>query len=254
MKEAVKVKVNKDTLYFLPFKYKLKENVTVIVETENGLEFGKVIEPSVKVDNNEELNRIIRISTKRDYQNYKQNILDAKEALKKAKDIVQDLNLNMYVLDAYYNFERSKLFFRFLADARIDFRDLAKELASIYKTRIELRQIGIRDKAKETGGVGMCGRCLCCSKFLKDFDSVSISMVKNQNISLNPNKINGVCGRLLCCLKYEDENYKECRKCLPKVGSTVETKEGKGIVKDVDILNKKYRIETKDHGILEVEV
>ena len=215
MKEAVKVKVNKDTLYFLPFKYKLKENVTVIVETENGLEFGKVIEPSVKVDNNEELNRIIRISTKRDYQNYKQNILDAKEALKKAKDIVQDLNLNMYVLDAYYNFERSKLFFRFLADARIDFRDLAKELASIYKTRIELRQIGIRDKAKETGGVGMCGRCLCCSKFLKDFDSVSISMVKNQNISLNPNKINGVCGRLLCCLKYEDENYKECRKCLP---------------------------------------
>ena len=254
MKEAVKVIINKEIHFFAPFKSNLKPNITVIVEKENALEFGRVENPSVMVDENVELNRIIRISSKRDYQNYIQNQKDAKAALKVAKELVNELGLNMYIIDATYNFERSKLFFRFLADNRVDFRDLAKELASIYRTRIELRQIGIRDKAKEVGGIGMCGRCLCCTKFLNDFDSVSISMAKNQNIALNPSKINGLCGRLLCCLKYEDENYKECKKCLPKVGSVIETEKGKGTVKEVDILNKKYKVETKENGIIEMEV
>ena len=134
------------------------------------------------------------------------------------------------------------------------FRKLAKDLATLYKTRIELRQVGVRDKAKEIGGYGCCGRPLCCSKFLSDFDSVSINMAKDQNIALNPNKINGVCGRLLCCFKYEDECYKECSKKLPKVGKTVETSEGTGKVISVDILAQKYKVNIKDKGIIEVGI
>ncbi len=157
----------------------------------------------------------------------------------------------MTVVDCRYTFDRNQLLFRFLSDSRIDFRDLARELASIYKTRIELRQIGARDKAREVGGCGQCGRSLCCAGFLKDLDTVSINMAKNQGIALNPTKINGVCGRLMCCLKYENDNYVECGKCLPKVGSTVDTDSGKGKVISVDILNKTYKVDV-DGNIIEV--
>ena len=158
----------------------------------------------------------------------------------------------MSLIDANYTFDRDKLIIRFLADNRIDFRDLVKELASIYKVRIELRQIGVRDKAKEVSGCGICGQKLCCSRFLKDLDAVSITMAKNQNLSLNPNKINGVCGRLLCCLNYEDENYKECRKCLPEIGDKIKTEEGTGTVIGLDILSKSYTVDIPEVGRVKV--
>ena len=163
------------------------------------------------------------------------------------------MNLNMQIMDASFTFDRSQLLFRFISDGRVDFRKLAKELANRYKTRIELRQVGVRDKAKEVGGCGLCGRQLCCVKFNTNLDSVSINMAKNQNISLNPNKINGVCGRLLCCLKYEDDNYKECRKNLPKIGQPIETEKGKGKVVELDIINNKYKVNIPSVGNIEID-
>ena len=160
----------------------------------------------------------------------------------------------MMILDANYTFNKGQLLFTFLADNRVDFRKLAKDLATKYKTRIELRQVGVRDKAKEIGGYGSCGQALCCSKFLTDFDSVSINMAKNQNIALNPTKINGVCGRLLCCLKYENECYKELNKTMPKINSKVKTEFGEGKVISIDPLNQSYRVEIKEHGIEEIKV
>ncbi|MDD3340704.1 MAG: stage 0 sporulation family protein [Bacilli bacterium] len=257
MKDTVGVefKENGEISYFLIENIKPRKNVTVIVETDRGLQFGKVV-TEITQKNEKELDnkgkKVIRISTKTDYHTHLKNKEDEKEALKTCKQIVVKKDMRMQMLDANYNFDRSQLMFRFVADNRVDFRELAKELASIYRTRIELRQIGIRDKAKEVGGMGLCGRPMCCSRFLKDFDSVSISMAKNQNISLNPNKINGVCGRLLCCLKYEDECYSNCKKCLPKEGSIAKTPEGQGKVISVDVLNKKYLVEIPGYGILEM--
>ena len=200
------------------------------------------------------ISNIVRKCSKKDLDNDEKNKKDSKAALKKCKELVEKNNLNMMILDASFTFDRSQLLITFLADNRVDFRKLAKDLANIYKTRIELRQVGVRDKAKEIGGYGCCGRELCCSKFLNDFDSVSINMAKNQNIALNPTKINGICGRLLCCLKYEDECYKECNKTMPKIGKKVETKDGVGKVISVDSLKQKYKVEVKDHGIIEVDV
>ena len=168
------------------------------------------------------------------------------------KELIKKYNLNMMVLDAHYTFEKEQLIFRFLSDSRIDFRDLAKELAGKFRTRIELHQIGARDKAKEIGGCGQCGQKMCCARFLTDLDSVSINMAKNQNIALNPSKINGVCGRLLCCLKYEDDNYKECRKKLPKIGHTVKTEKGEGKVISLDVLKGIYQVDIPKIGIIEV--
>src|SRR5574344_2200079 len=232
--------------YFLPGKYILKKNVTVIVPTEKGLQFGKVIENKKTISEDEikgEIKTIIRISTKKDYQKHLENISLAKEAVKVCKAKVKEEKLNMQIIDASYTFDRSQLMFRFISDNRVDFRNLVKELASIYKTRIELDEVGVRDKAKEIGGYGLCGRCLCCTKFLNDLESVSINMAKNQNLSLNPTKINGLCGRLLCCLKYEDECYCECRKCLPELNKIVKIDEGQGRVISVDVLNKKYKVD-----------
>ena len=254
---GVEFKENDDKYYFSIKKVIPKKNITVIVETDKGMQFGKVVTDILEIDEKEfdkEIKPIIRISTKKDFNIHKKNIRDAKEALKVCKEIVEEDNLKMQVIDATYSFDRSQLMFRFVADSRIDFRDLAKELAAIYKTRIELRQIGIRDKAKEVGGLGLCGRKMCCARFLKDFDSVSISMAKNQNLSLNPSKINGVCGRLLCCLKYEDESYSECKNCLPKIGQAIKTDKGEGKVISVDILNHKYTVELNNHNTIDVEV
>ena len=158
----------------------------------------------------------------------------------------------MQIIDASFTFDRDQLMFYFLSDSRVDFRELAKALASIYKTRIELRQVGVRDRAKEAGGLGLCGRCLCCSQFLYDFDSVSINMAKNQNLSLNPSKINGVCGRLLCCLKYENECYCEYRKGMPDVGDKVETEDGIGKVVSIDVISGKYKVEVPDVGLVDM--
>lgn len=246
----------KQIYYFNPKNLDLRRNVTVIVETERGLQFGKVELPPFEIEEEKltsPLKSVIRISTKKDYMAHKKNLKDAQLALKKCKSLIEKLNLDMQIIDASFTFDRSQLLFRFLSDNRVDFRQLAKELANCYRTRIELRQVGVRDKAKEIGGCGLCGRQLCCSRFGSDFTSVSINMAKNQNLSLNPNKINGVCGRLLCCLRYEDENYKECRKCLPSMGQTVETEQGKGKVVNLDIINKKYGVNVPEVGIVEIQ-
>ena len=241
----------RDVEYFSCGDLNLKKGLTVIVETDKGLEFGTVKDVPFEDNKKVKLPKVIRIASKDDYLKNKKNIKDASIALKKCKELVNDLDLNMAVVDCRYTFDRNQLLFRFLSDSRIDFRDLARELASIYKTRIELRQIGARDKAREIGGCGQCGRSLCCAGFLRDLDTVSINMAKNQGIALNPTKINGVCGRLMCCLKYENENYVECGKCLPKVGSMVDTDSGKGKVISVDILNKTYKVDV-DGNVIEV--
>jgi len=219
-------------------------NVTVIVETEKGLQFGKVV---TKVDtlNNidkDKLKNIVRISTKEDYSQYQKNLKDAKESINFIKKSVKDLNLDMKIIDSAFTFDRKQLLISFIADERIDFRELAKILAGKYHTRIELRQVGARDKAKNVGGIGICGRVLCCNKILSNLQTVTINMAKNQNIALNPSKINGCCGRLLCCLKYEDDEYCRCSKNMPTVGDVVKTEFGEGNVISLDILNRKYKV------------
>lgn len=243
--------------YFSPNGLKVKKGINVIVKTERGLQLGKVEIINTKIEEKKlksPLSEVIRIASKKDYENHLKNIEDSKKALKYCKDLVQKYKLNMMILEANYTFNRSQLLFTFIADNRVDFRKLAKDLANKYKTRIELKQVGVRDKAKEIGGCGLCGQTLCCSKFLCDFDSVSINMAKNQNIALNPTKINGVCGRLLCCLKYENECYKELNKNLPKINSKVDTEYGEGKVISTNALKQTYRVEIKEHGIEEFEV
>ena len=196
----------------------------VIVSTEKGLQLGKIVgkvdKKKLKIAENE-LKEIVRIADKKDYNQYLNNTRDAEKALKKCRSLVKELKLDMDVINASFTFDKSQLLFNFIADERIDFRELAKRLAGIYKTRIELRQIGARDKAREISGIGPCGRKLCCSSFLSHIDSVSMNMAKNQNVSLNPQKINGMCSRLLCCLAYEDEEYIRCAKNLPTVGEKI---------------------------------
>jgi len=242
--------------YFYVDNLNLNKNVTVIVRNGELERFGKVvtsIHPIDPTNLNKELGQVVRISTKKDYNQHKNNLNQAAIALKKCRQLVNKYELDMNVIDATYTFNQEQLLFTFYAETRIDFRNLAKELAAIYKTRIELHQIGVRDKAKKIGGIGLCGQKLCCSRFIDEFDSVSISMAKNQNLSLNPTKINGVCGRLLCCLKYEDDCYKECRKELPKVGQTIETPNGNGKVISIDVLQKKYKVDIPDKGIIEID-
>ena len=257
MKEVAGISFENGRIYYFDTNgHKIKENITVIVETEQGQQFGTVKIPQIKIDETKiktPLKKIIRISTKKDYIQHKKNKKEAKLAKEKCQEISDRLNLNMKILDANYTFDRDKLLFRFLSDSRVDFRDLAKELAKIYKVRIELRQIGVRDKAKEVDGLGPCGRRLCCASFLKELDTVSINMAKNQNISLNPSKINGACGRLMCCLKYEDECYKECRKKMKKIGDTIVTPHGKGTIQSLDILGQKYKVDVPNFGIIEVD-
>ena len=224
-------------------------NTNVIVETERGKQFGKVKseldETKIKI-NLEEIKNVLRIASDEDYKQYMDNLKEASEAANKANQYAKELDLKMKFIDGVFTFDKKQLLLNFLADERIDFRELARKLALAYKTRIELRQIGARDKAKEIGGIGPCGRKLCCSQFLHHMDSITMNMAKNQNLSLNPAKINGCCGRLLCCLSYEDEEYARCQKGLPYVGQTVTTKYGKGRVINVDILGRKFLINIDD--------
>ena len=192
-------------------------------------------------------------------ENLKDNLDDAlhhtlNKNVPSTNNLIEQYGLEMKIIDASYTFDREQLIFRFVSDSRVDFRQLAKDLGAIFKTRIELRQVGIRDKSKEIGGFGPCGRKLCCNNFLTEFDSVSINMAKNQNLSLNPTKINGVCGRLLCCLKYENDNYTEYKKGLPDVGHKVKTEKGEGKVISVDVFKKTYKVLLPDNEILTVVV
>ncbi len=252
----VKFDYSKQTCFFKNNKFNLKKNLTVIVDSDRGLQFGKVvniIDDDVKLYSIIDYN-VVRISSKRDYLQHLKNLKNAEEALTKCSKIVKDYGLPMNIIDASYNFDASQLLFRFIAEERIDFRDLVKDLGSVFKTRIELRQVGIRDKAKEVGGIGPCGRLLCCSSFLNSFDSVTINMAKNQNVSLNPSKINGVCGRLLCCLKYENDIYSLYKKNLPKLNSKVEYNGEIAKVISVDVLKNKYKLELSDKSVLEFEL
>jgi len=229
---------------------------TVIVETEKGYQYGHVITNIKEIDENDfniPLKDVVRLTTKKDDQNYYKNNQDAGKALNKAREIVDELKLNMHILDASYTFDRKQLLFNFIADDRVDFRELAKRLAGIYKTRIELRQIGVRDKAREVGGLGPCGRMLCCNTFLTDLNSVTINMAKNQMLSLNPTKINGACGRLLCCLSYEDIVYSKLREKLPDIGEMYKDKNVSGKVVNLDILGGKIFVEDKEGNITIVE-
>ena len=243
-------------IYFFLFgKIPVKKSDFVIVETERGEQFGKVVTSVIEIDEKKlhtDLKNILKIADSDDIQINEENKNDEKKALKDAKRLVEELSLNMNILDAKFTFDRKQLLFNFLADERIDFRELAKKLASIYKTRIELRQIGVRDKAKCVGGYGQCGKKLCCSSFLNDISSVSINMAKNQNLALNPQKINGVCGRLMCCLSYENDNYSEYKKGLPKLGSKVNYNGEMCKVISIDIFDRTYKIETADSKIVEL--
>ena len=242
---------NDDKIYYVNTNLELKMNQTVVIEIEKGLYFSKIV--SLNETNKEPIGQVLRITTKKDYNEYKNNQKLAGQALKKCKDLVNKYKMDINVIDASFSLNKDQLLFHFYSDERIDFRNLAKDLASIYKTRIELRQIGVRDKAKKVGGYGSCGQKLCCARFLNDFDSISISMAKNQNISLNPNKINGVCGRLLCCLKYENECYKECKKMLPKIGEIKEVDNKKGVIKSVNLIKGTYTLEFPNGELLEVK-
>lgn len=232
----------------------LGKGVTIIVKDGNFLYFAKVVYDNLKNHNNLDEYFFVRISSKKDYHIFKNNEIEASKAIIKCEKLIKKYHLNMKILSCDYTFNQNQLLFTYTADTRIDFRELVKDLAEIYKTRIELRQVGVRDKAKKIGGCGQCGRKLCCSNFLNDLDSVSINMAKNQNIALNPNKINGVCGRLLCCLKYEDDTYTECRRKLPCLGSMIETSDGTGRVVAVDLLKQSYKVDIPDVGIIECVV
>lgn len=241
--------------YFYSNALNLKKDDRVIINTDRGLQVGQVIN-DVRDYNEEDVADnyydVIRVMSKEDYKENDKNQKEATEAVLKARELASKLNLDMRFIDAFFTFDRNQLVFNFMADKRVDFRELAKGLAQIYHTRIELRQVGVRDKAKQIGGLGPCGRFLCCSTFLTDFDSVSINMAKNQYIALNPTKINGVCGRLLCCLKYENEQYKEMRKGVPKIGQTVDYKGIKGKVSSINLLTKKMIIEQGNKNFTEV--
>lgn len=245
----------KGKLYtFFDNNLEIKLNDKVIVNTERGLQYGNIGALFGEINDGKEHALVEKIAKKDDEIQNKKNIDDAMKALIKAQELAEKTNLDMKFLDAFFTFDRKQLVFQFLSDNRVDFRDLAKSLAAIYKTRIELRQVGVRDKAKNISGIGQCGRKLCCSSFLNDLDSVGIAQVKNQNLSLNPNKINGLCGRLLCCLKYEDELYTEYRKGLPEVGDK-KTYDGEtGSVISVDIPNRKYTLLTEKGNKIEIKV
>lgn len=235
--------------YFAPGDTGVKNGDYVIVETERGLQFGQAVTDVLDMPKEKvflPLKDIIRIANENDMKTNKRNDIDAVKALEYAKKLVIQENLDMKLFEASYTFDRKKLIFKFIADERVDFRELAKLLAAKYKTRIELRQIGVRDKAKEIGGLGPCGRPLCCTEFLTNFNSVSINMAKNQGIALNPSKINGACGRLLCCLGYEDDVYTEYKKKLPKLGELVKVDNKSGRVTELDILRGCYKVKISD--------
>lgn len=259
MKKVVGISFNnKGKVYnFDPASFILEVNDKVIVETEKGLQLGTVSKELVEVEDDRmvnDLKKVVRLASKKDLSMHEKNLKDAANALIKAQEFVKELGLEMRLLDASFTFERSQLLFNFIADDRVDFRELAKKLAQVYRTRIELRQIGVRDKAKEIGGLGPCGRVLCCNSFLNDLNSVTINMAKNQMLALNPTKINGVCGRLLCCLGYEDKNYTELKKDLPAVGDKFINSDTKGKVISVDVFKRLVKVETEDKNVVEVKL
>ncbi|WP_027410114.1 stage 0 sporulation family protein [Anoxybacteroides tepidamans] len=236
--------------YFDPGELTIPTGEFVIVETVRGIEFGKVVISNKQVDENDivlPLKKVIRIADAKDKMVVEENKKAAQEAYQICLKKVEEHGLEMKLVDVEYTFDRNKVIFYFTADGRVDFRELVKDLAAIFRTRIELRQIGVRDEAKMLGGIGPCGRMLCCSTFLGDFDPVSIKMAKDQNLSLNPTKISGLCGRLMCCLKYENDEYETAKEQLPDLGEYIETPHGLGRVVGLNILERVLQVELSEH-------
>ena len=234
--------------YFDPEDTVYEQNQHVIVETARGVEYGEVVFSNRDLPDEEvafPVKKVMRLATKDDDVIAKENKVKQKEAFYICKQKILKHELNMKLIEVEYTFDRNKILFYFTSDERVDFRELVKDLAGVFRTRIELRQIGVRDETKMCGGMGICGRPLCCNQFLNDFQPVSIKMAKDQSLSLNPIKISGICGRLMCCLKYEQECYVEIRDRLPQVGDTVITPEGKGEVLSVYVLREQVKVLVK---------
>jgi len=231
--------------YFDPEDIDINYDDYVIVETARGIEFGHVVIGQKKIEKEEivsPLKKVLRIATDEDFEIHKDNIKRAKEAKKICEEKIEKHGLVMNVIDVEYTFDNNKIIFYFTADGRVDFRELVKDLASVFRTRIELRQIGVRDEAKMIGGIGPCGKPCCCTQFLGEFEPVSIRMAKEQNLSLNPTKISGLCGRLMCCLKYEQDTYEELSKTMPEVGMKVKTPSGQGTIVNTYTLLQEVKV------------
>lgn len=234
--------------YFDPDVIDVKFNDFVVVETARGIEFGHVVVGPKEITEDEivsPLKKVLRIALDEDFDIHRENTRKAKEAIGICQEKVAEHGLKMKLVDVEYTFDNNKVIFYFTADGRVDFRELVKDLAAIFKTRIELRQIGVRDEAKMVGGIGPCGKMVCCAQFLGEFEPVSIKMAKEQSLSLNPTKISGLCGRLMCCLKYEQETYEELLKKMPQIGSIVITPMGKGTIIDSYTLLERVKVKVK---------
>ena len=254
MKKIIGVRFKRlGKIYFFDPKWlEVKKGENVIVETSQGEEIAEVVVPNRLVEEEKittPLKKVLRLASQRDLKHAEEYRKKEKEAFEEYKKKIKEHGLEMTLTDVEYKFDNSKILFYFTADGRIDFRELVKDLAAIYKTRIELRQIGVRDEVKRIGGNGVCGRELCCCSFLRDFETVSIKMAKEQNISLNPSKISGNCGRLMCCLKYEQDVYEDKLKRLPNVGAIVKTPDGEGEIDTIEILKEVVRVKFKNGDI-----
>ena len=242
---GVRFKTAGKVYYFDPDELDVKTGDSVIVETARGMEFGTVTMDVCDVDESEivaSLKKIIRIANEKEHKQHIENVKKKERAMALCQEKIDKHGLVMKLIDVEYTFDNSKVVFYFTADGRVDFRELVKDLAGVFKMRIELRQIGVRDEAKMLGGIGSCGRALCCHSWLSDFEPVSIKMAKVQNLSLNPAKISGICGRLMCCLKYENDIYMEFRKGMPDVGESVKTPDGTAKVVDTNLLERTVKV------------
>ena len=255
MKNIVGIRFRKPgkVYFFDPGYIRLNPKDKVIVETVQGEDIGEVVISKREIPEeklSKELKRVVRLANYRDIKKQEENKQKEKKAMETCKELIKKHKLAMNLVDVEYKFDGSKIIFYFIADGRVDFRELVKDLAFIYKTRIELRQIGVRDEVRKIGGNGVCGRELCCCSFLNNFDIVSIKMAKEQSASLNPSKISGNCGRLMCCLKYEQEVYEEKMKKLPKVGAIVKTEEGEGTVVGLEVLKEAIKVQIKKDDVV----
>ena len=255
MKNIVGIRFRKPgkVYFFDPGYIRLNPKDKVIVETVQGEDIGEVVISKREIPEeklSKELKRVVRLANYRDIKRQEENKQKEKKAMETCKELIKKHKLAMNLVDVEYKFDGSKIIFYFIADGRVDFRELVKDLAFIYKTRIELRQIGVRDEVRKIGGNGVCGRELCCCSFLNNFDIVSIKMAKEHSASLNPSKISGNCGRLMCCLKYEQEVYEEKMKKLPKVGAIVKIEEGEGTVVGLEVLKEAIKVQIKKDDVV----
>lgn len=246
---SVKFKDGGKAYYFDPAGHTVPAGKKVIVETQSGREMGTVSESNHSVDDDcivKPLCKMLRVATEKDFKKIEENKSKAAQALKVCEEMVLRHKLEMKLVDVEYSFDASRIIFYFTADGRVDFRELVKDLAAHFHTRIELRQIGVRDEAKMLGGIGICGQPYCCKRFLNDFQTVSIKMAKEQGLSLNPTKVSGSCGRLMCCLKYEQDAYEHLNSITPNVGATVKTKDGTATVTDVNLITGNLIVKLTD--------